>query len=286
MPSSTQPIPPSESAAAEYILGTGEFETTRLGLQHRLWSAAAHNLWERAGIRPGMTILDVGSGPGHASIDLAEITGHTGRVIAVDESPLFLKHLHDRVAGRHLSNVDRVLGDVQQLDTLLPNLGGTIDLAYARWVLCFLSDPAAVVRSVAGLLKPGGRFAIQDYFNYECMTLAPRREPFSRVIRAVAKSWRDRGGDPDIVSRLPALLRQHGLEIEHLAVNQRIATPDSTMWAWPDSFWDSFIPRLVTMGYITNEEHNAFEAAWSEASSDPDTFMMLPPLYEIIAVKK
>lgn len=290
MPSSARPIPPSphpsHPSAAEYILGTGELESTRLGLQHRLWSASAHALWERAGIRPGMTILDVGAGPGHASIDLAEIAGPAGRIIAVDESPLFLKHLHDQVVGRHLHNVDRVLGDAQQLGSLLPHLAGSIDLAYARWVLCFVPDPSALIRGVASLLKPGGRFAVQDYFNYESMTLAPRREPFSRVVRAVGTSWRDRGGDPDIAARLPALLRQHGLELEHLSVNQRLATPSSTIWAWPHSFWDSYLPRLVSMGYLTNEERNAFEAAWSEASSDPDTFMLLPPVHDFVAVKR
>src|SRR5207249_4956270 len=132
------------------------------------------------------------------------------------------KHLADRVAGHHRDNVERVLGDAQQLDTVLADRRGTIDLAYARWVLCFVKDPAAVVRSVAALLKPGGRFAVQDYFNYESMTLAPRSEPFCRGVRAICKSWRERGGDPDVAARLPGLFRQHGLEVEHLSVTQRI----------------------------------------------------------------
>jgi SAM-dependent methyltransferase len=233
-----------------------------------------------------MTVLDVGAGPGHAAIDLAEIVGPSGRVVAVDESPLFLKHLADRVAGHHRHNVDRVLGDVQQLESLLPNRSGTIDLAYARWVLCFTPDPGAVVRGVAALLKPGGRFAVQDYFNYETMSLAPRSEPFSRVVRAIGKSWRERGGDPDVVARLPALVRQHGLELEYMGVNQRVAQPGHTVWAWPDTFFSNYVPRLEQMGYITREERSAFEAAWSEASGDPDCFMQLPPLYDLIAVKR
>ena len=285
MPSPSPTRPPAPDTQ-EYVLGTGDQESTRLGLQHRLWSAAAHNLWELAGIRPGMTILDVGAGPGHASIDLAEIAGPRGRVFAVDESPLFLKHLHDRVLGRHLNNVERILGDAQQLPALLPNLAGKVDFAYCRWVLCFVPDPEALVRGVASLLKPGGRFAVQDYFNYESMTLAPKREAFSRVIRAVGKSWRARGGDPDIVSRLPGLFRKHGLDVSHLAVNERIARPRATMWAWPDTFWASFLPRLVEMGEITREEQKAFEACWSEASDDPDSFMLLPPVFDVVGIKR
>jgi SAM-dependent methyltransferase len=282
------PVPtrPPPSTAAEYVLGTGDQESLRLGLQHRLWSASAHLLWERAAIRPGMTVLDVGCGPGHATIDLAEIVGPRGRVIAVDESPLFLKHLHDRIHGQHLKNVDRILGDAQQLSALLPGAAGSVDIAYARWVLCFVPDPEALVRGVASLLKPGGRFAVQDYFNYESMSIAPRREPFSRVIRAVGKSWRDRGGDPDIVGRLPGLFRKHGLELTHLSVNERIARPGSTIWAWPDTFWASFLPRLVEMGHLTTEERKAFEACWSEACDDPDSFMLLPPVFDVLAVKR
>lgn len=270
----------------EYILGTGDNESDRLGLQHRLWAASAHMLWERAGIQPGLTVVDIGSGPGHATMDLAEIVGPTGRVIALDESPLFLKQLHDRAQARHLHNVQRVLGDAQHIAALLDNVRGQVDVAYARWVLCFVSDPEAVVAGVAALLRPGGRLAVQDYFNYESMSLAPRSEPFSRVVRAVAQSWRDRGGDPDIVARLPGMFRRHGLDLIDLRLNQRVARPGSQLWHWPDTFFGSFVPRLVEMGYLTEPERKGFEAAWSAASNDPDAFMMLPPLYDVLAVRR
>lgn len=279
--------PPSPSAhSAEYVLGTGEQESDRLGLQHRLWAASAFNLWERAGLLPGMSVLDVGSGPGHATMDLAEIVGPRGRVVAVDESPLFLKHLHDKAVGRHITNVQRVLGDAAQLPALLPEFTDSFDLAYARWVLCFVPSPDAVVAGIAALLKKGGKVAIQDYFNYEAMTLAPRSEPFARAVRAIGKSWRDRGGDPDIVARLPGMLRARGLEVVDIRINQRVARPGSSIWAWPDVFWNNFIPKLVQMGYLTEADAKAFEAAWSDASANPDAFMMLPPVYDVLAIKR
>jgi SAM-dependent methyltransferase len=233
-----------------------------------------------------MTVLDVGCGPGHAAVDLAEIVGSSGRVVAIDESPLFLKHLNDRVIGRHLHNVERFLGDAQQLETLLPQMAAQADLAYARWVLCFVKDPDAVVRGVAKLLKKGGRFAIQDYFNYESMSLAPKHEAFTKIIDAIGNSWRGPGGDPDIMGRIPALCRKHGLEIEDIRLNQRVARPGSTIWAWPDTFWKSYLPRLVEMGSITPEDRQAFEAVWAKASADPDCFMLLPPVFDLVAVKK
>lgn len=290
MTSSTRsPHRPRRSSAAdpaEYVLGTGPDESARLGLQHRLWSASAHLLWERCCIRPGMTVLDLGCGPGHATMDLAQLVGATGRVVAVDESASFLKQLHDETKARRLVNVERVLGDVQDLDKALPGKGGYVDLAYARWVLCFVPRPEDVVRGLARLVRPGGRVAIQDYFNYECMTLAPRRDVFTKVINAVAASWRAQGGDPDIMGRLPEMLAHHGFEVTSISVDQRVARPSSTMWHWPDSFWATFVPRLVQMEFITQADQQAFGMAWAEASANPSCFMQLPPVFDLIAVRK
>lgn len=282
----------SHTTAPEYVLGTDAIEAKRLGLQHRLWSAAAHNLWEIAGLRPGMTVLDLGCGPGHATFDIATIVGGAapdraslGRVIAVDESAAFLHQLNETAVGRRLTNIQRVLADVQCLDAAFPGAAAFADIAYLRWVLCFVPRPIDVIAGLARVIKPGGKVAIQDYFNYEAMTLAPRHADFTRAIDAVARSWRSGGGDPDIMSLLPAMLRQHGFRVDHLAVNQRIARPGSTLWAWPDSFWQSFIPRLVDKGFLSPQERDAFFAVWSRASNDPDCFMHLPPLFDLVATK-
>lgn len=273
-------------AADEYVLGTDGDEAFRLGLQHRMWSAAAHTLWERAKIQPGSVVLDLGCGPGHATVDLAQIVGSTGHVTGIDESASFLKQLNEEAMSRRLTNVERVLGDVQDLDNVMPGHDGAVDAAYARWVFCFLSQPEAVVKGVRRLLKPGGRFIVQDYFNYELgMTLAPRREMFSRIVRAIAHSWRANGGDPDIMGTLPRLLQRNGFEIQHLDVNQRIARPGSTLWHWPDSFYRNFVPRLVADGLVSEAEAAAFFDEWRHASKDPGSFVLVPPVFDLIAVK-
>jgi ubiquinone/menaquinone biosynthesis C-methylase UbiE len=271
----------------QYVLGTGLDEVVRLGLQHRLWSAAAHNLWERAGVQPGITVLDLGCGPGHAAMDLAQIVGPTGRVIAVDESASFLKQLHDQAVARKAHSIERVLGDVQDIATVLADDKGLIDVAYARWVFCFLSRPEDVVKGLASLIRPGGRVAIQDYFNYErCLTLAPRCEAFSKVISAVGAAWRARGGDTDVMAKLPALFLKHGFDIQSIEVVQRIARPGTTLWSWPNSFWQTFVPKLVENGFISAEDHAAFNEAWARGGADPAAFIQLPPVFELIAVRK
>lgn len=279
------------TTTAEYVLGTGQDESARLGLQHRLWSAAAHKLWERAGIRPGLHILDAGCGPGFAALDMAQITGPSGRVVGLDESPAFLKELGDEARARRFQNIDRVLGDVQAMPEALPGHHHAFDLAYLRWVLCFVKDPDAVARGLAHLVKPGGRVAIHDYFNYEySIKIAPRSPAFERVVEAIGQSWRARGGNPDIMADVPGLLQKHGFHVESLDVIQRVARSPAggtdSMWHWPDTFFKTFTPKLVHAGYLTQPEADAGLAAWSAAEKNPAAFSLMPSVFEIIAVKK
>lgn len=289
---------------AEYILGTHDVEGQRLGLQHRLWSDAAHALWRRAGIRPGQRVLDVGCGPGFAAFDLAQIASANndkGLVVGVDESPRYVAQAVAGAAARGLGDhVVALEGDAQKLGAALasrskdlraaglpaPPFRNAFDLAWARWVLCFVPDPDAVVAGVASLLKPGGRFAVHDYFAYESMTHAPKAPAFTRVIEAVAKSWRSRGGDPDIVGRLPAMFRRHGLEVTHLAVDHRIARPGDAMFTWPDTFFRGYVPLLVEYGFLKKAEAEAFLSEWDARSKNPDAFVFLPPVFEVIGTKK
>lgn len=147
----------------EYALGTNAAEIVRLGVQHRLWAASAIALWERANIRAGQTVLDLGCGPGYTSADLAGIVTSSGKVVAIDQSALFIEHLKRRQELLGDTTIDARVGDVQKLELEKES----IDAAYQRWVLCFVSDPEAVIAGVAHALKPGGVFAIQDYIHYE-----------------------------------------------------------------------------------------------------------------------
>jgi SAM-dependent methyltransferase len=267
----------------EYVLGTGADELERLGLQHRLWSDAAHALWKLARIEPGQRVLDVGCGPGYAAFDLAQIVQGRGAVLGIDESTAFVDHLAAQAAARGLTQVSARAGDVQRLGELVEP-GAPFDVAWARWVLCFVPRPEDVVAGVARALRPGGRFAIQDYFNYTAMTAAPRREAHTRVVEATARSWRARGGDPDVVARLPRLLHEHGFRVEHFAQQQRIARPGDSMWHWAASWWRNYVPKLVEMGELAPDDGRRFFEEWSSMRRETD-FVVLPTVYEIVAVR-
>lgn len=264
-----------------YVLGTGEDELLRLGFQHRLWSESAHAIWERAGIAPGHAVLDLGCGPGFATLDLAQLVTPAGRVVAVDESPRFLEYLRTQLDARRVTHVDVVHGDAQKLE--LPP--GSFDRAYTRWVLCFVPDPAALVANVARALKPGGVWAVQDYYRYTAITLASPSDAFRRVIQAVDASWRQPGGDPEVGTRLPRMMTEHGLRIREVRPLVRAARPGEALWEWPASFFRNFLPVLVGKGLITGADADAFRRDWDEHTRDPGAFFCTPPMVDIIASK-
>ncbi|MEK6375327.1 MAG: methyltransferase domain-containing protein [Acidobacteriota bacterium] len=89
----------------DYVLGTHDQELARLGLQHRVWRSRALDAWTRVGFTAGQTLLDVGCGPGYAALDLAEIAGAGGRVVAVDRSARFLDALRSAAVRNGLTNI-------------------------------------------------------------------------------------------------------------------------------------------------------------------------------------
>lgn len=286
----------SASTSNEYVLGTGSDEWDRLQIQHRLWSDAAVDAWKRAGFggEGGRRIIDVGCGPGHATMDLAQLVGRAGEVVGVDESPGFIESLHQQAAARGFTWARGVRLDVQRMGGAEGDpLGTGFDGAYARWVLCFVPDPDAVIAGVAARLRPGGRLVIHDYFNYESMTTAPRTAWHDALVRATADSWREPGGDPDIVGRLPAIIAKHGLRLDDLRVHQRIARGgvdahgrSDPMMQWPVTWWRTFAPKLVGMGRLRQDECDASLRALDELSRDPSRFIACPPVFEVIASKR
>jgi SAM-dependent methyltransferase len=263
----------------EYVLGTHDAELTRLGLQHRLWSELTFSCWYRCGIRPGAVVLDVGSGPGYTAFDLVPLVGPTGRVIAVDESERFIEHIRARSAALGVDNIETRVEDVQAMR--VP--ASSVDVAYARWVLCFVPKPEAVVSAVARTLRPGGVFAVQDYIDWAALSLSPRSEAFLRVMPSVGKSWRMHGGDPQVGQRLPAMMAAAGLQVEEVRPLQRVARPGDPLWEWPTSFFANFIPMLVERGLVTNDDWRAFQREWEERTRDPNSIFWTPSMVEIIA---
>ena len=84
---------------------------------------------------------------------------------------------------------------------------------------------------------------------------------------------------------LPRLLEQNGLVVSDAVPITRLARPGTTVWDWPGSYFENFVPRLVTTGFLSQGEADAFLAEWRERSDDPDALFVCPTVLAVTAVK-
>ncbi|HWR24979.1 MAG TPA: methyltransferase domain-containing protein, partial [Methanosarcina sp.] len=130
------------------------------GLENPYTQAVAGSalLLERLELKPGMKVLDVGSGPGRLSIPAAERVGPEGWVLALDIQPAMLDKLKKRAETKKLGNIQTVLGGIGE--GLLEK--NAFDRALLVTVLGEISDRKAALDEIYVTLKPGGILSITE----------------------------------------------------------------------------------------------------------------------------
>ena len=266
----------------DYVLGTHDEEIERLGLQHRVWLPRASAAWRRAGFTSGQTLLDVGCGPGWATVDLAGIAAPTGRAIGIDRSRRFLDAARARAGALGLENVQFHELD---LDTQ-PLPAVRVDGVWSRWVYAFVNDPRALLARVAAVMKPGGTMVLHEYVDYRAWRVSPPRPEFQGFVEEVIASWRAHGGEPDVGMTLPQWLVELGFELRALRPLVDAPQPHEYGWRWPHAFVDVGLDRLVDLGRVPREKADAVRRAFRESQAVPGAFSLNPTVLEIIAIRR
>jgi SAM-dependent methyltransferase len=114
---------------------------------------------DKIGIRPGVTVADVGAGVGYFSLRLARRVGKEGTVYAIDVQPEMIGMLKERAAKANLSNIIPVLGS--ESDPKLP--AKSSDLILLVDVYHEFSQPQRMLHKIREALKDEGRLVLLEY---------------------------------------------------------------------------------------------------------------------------
>ncbi|MGC3990032.1 MAG: class I SAM-dependent methyltransferase [Chthoniobacteraceae bacterium] len=203
---STATITSPRTADRDYVLGTHYEELKRLGLQHQVWRPTVLECWKNAGLQPGARVVDVGAGPGYATLDLAEVVGPEGEVYCVERSRRFVEAATEACQERHFHHVH--FHELDLMEDALPATG--LDAAWCRWVACFVPAPELLVERIAQSLRPGGVAIFHEFLDYSTWRLAAACPVLEDFVKQVMQSWQETGGDPNVARRLPSLLNRAG----------------------------------------------------------------------------
>ena len=111
-----------------------------------------------AKIKPGHTVIDLGSGAGNDCFIARAETGETGNVIGIDFTPAMLEKARYNAEKRGFNNVEFRQGDIENM----PVCANTADVIVSNCVLNLVPNKDGVFKDMLRVLKPGGHFSISD----------------------------------------------------------------------------------------------------------------------------
>ncbi|MEM7186902.1 MAG: methyltransferase domain-containing protein [Bacteroidota bacterium] len=263
-----------------YILGTDAEELHRLGVQHQVWAEEAQYGWRLANFRGGQTLLDLGSGPGFCTKEMAYITGNSGKVIGIDLSESYIAHLQKLAQLYHL-NIEAINANFDNMQLEANSLDGM----FCRWALAWLPNPIEILEKVYAALKPGGTMVIHEYYDWSTHQIEPQMEGLSKAIKAALASFKASDGEIDIGRQLPRVLTDLGMKVTNLRLMPKLATPDNLTWQWPKTFYHSYFPRLVDAGFLTSEEVATALSDLETLEKTVGATICCPIMIEVIAQK-
>jgi ubiquinone/menaquinone biosynthesis C-methylase UbiE len=201
------------------------------------WPAAvalrAHN---DAGLAlgPGGAVLDVGCGPGHAVISLAERVRPGGRAVGVDASSLMIGEARRRAAAAGVE-VELGLGNARELAFE----EATFDACRAERVLQWLDQPETALAEMVRVVRPGGRIGLIDTDWRTAVMDHPDVEATERIFGTLFASF----PFPRAGRRLLGLCRAAGLvDLDVIAVPAVF-----TRWDPGEGALPGFLPFRVTL---------------------------------------
>lgn len=196
-------------------------------------------------LTPGMSVVDVGCGPGTVTVGLASAVA-PGNVLGVDQNGEQLAGARARADQLGLVNVRFVAGSCYEL----PLDDNSIDLAFSHALIEHLSQPVRALTEMRRVLRPGGVVAVcsPDWGGF---ILSPPTTAVERAVQAYLALMELNGGDPQAGRRLAGHLLDAGFtDVRTQARYEQYADPGSIA------------------GYLGNQLRGAGQSEAADALSD------------------
>jgi ubiquinone/menaquinone biosynthesis C-methylase UbiE len=225
-------------------------------------------------LRPGLSLLDVGCGPGTITTGLAERVA-PGTVTAVDAAAGVLDEARRTAGERGLSNIEFAVADVHALD--FPD--DTFDVVHAHQVLQHLPDPVQALREMRRVCRPEGVVAVRDA-DFGGMVWYPRPPGMDEWLPIYYPVAREAGGEPEAGRRLTAWAREAGFgEVTASASSWCFSTPEEREW-WSESWGGRMVrsqvaERAIAGGHATREELLRVYEGWKAWAAAGDGWFAL-----------
>jgi SAM-dependent methyltransferase len=257
-----------------YVIRGGVEGRERLRILSRVMRPTTVALLDRVGIPPEAVCLDVGCGGGDVTVELARRVAPRGRVVGVeiDEVKLGLARTEARDVG--VENVE-----FRRADVVGPLGESDFDVAYARFLLTHLRDPAGCIGRMRDALRPGGLLVVEDV-DFAGSFWYPENPPFGRCLELYTEAARRRGGDPNIGRRLPVLLLEAGFERVGMNVVQP-AGLEGEVKLIPALTLINIADAVLADGLATPEEFGRVAEQAYEFARDPHTVVSTPRVVQV-----
>lgn len=226
-------------------------------------------------LRPGLSVLDVGCGPGTITVGLAARVA-PGLVTAVELTDAALDLARSAARERNQANIAFATSDIHALE--FPD--DTFDVVHAHQVLQHVADPVQSLRELRRVCVPDGIVAIRDA-DYAGFVWFPQLSALDHWRELYNNAARANGGEPDAGRRLLSWAQDAGFDdIIPTASMWCFATPETRDWwgrMWADRIVESALARqLVDSGMATAAELNEISTAWLEWAAAPSGWLAIP----------
>lgn len=235
-------------------------------------NSAAHLLPH---LRSGMSLLDIGSGPGTITADFAELLA-PGEVIGIDASSEVVAKAEADTAHRGLSNLRFATGDAYELDFA----DGHFDVTHAHQVLQHLGDPVGMLREIARVTAPGGMVSVREV-DYAGVIWSPQNPALEEWLDLTLKVHRGVSGEPAAGRFLKAWAREAGFTDVTCTASLWLFESDRDR-AWWGGMWaertlaSAFAENAIRMGLADRATLERISEGWELWASDPDGWLLMP----------